>query len=70
MTETAINEDFLIARACAAHVRDDHQLNPCLKYSRSFEYPEGKVWVELRNQQNEVVGIYKYYDKSGQLRRQ
>ena len=70
MTQKVIDEDVLVARAAACHIRDLRTPTPSLKHSRMLEFPVGKVWVELRSDEDETVGLYQYFPNSGQLRRQ
>ena len=67
MESIVVDEDALIARAAAAHLREGRVPSPCLKNSRMLEL-EDKVWVELRSQNDETIAFYKL-SPTGQLRK-
>ena len=70
MSENAIDEQILIARATARHIRDLRSPTPSIEHSKLLEFPAGKHWIELRTDKDEVCGIYRYFQNSGQLRRE
>ena len=61
-------DDVLIRRAASRHCGDLRASFPDLTKSEVNQY-SGWTWVHLRDKEKELIGIYKFYPTSGQLRR-